>query len=207
MHWADKRIVFLSYQDGWQHLYSIPENGGKPLLLTPGNFMCEYIKFSPDRKSLVFTANTGNDEYDIDRRHIVQVSVDKQNMKVLTNGKGLEWTPLVVGDLNHIAYISASSTRPPLPTVLNLNSNDIKLLSEDRIPEDFPSDKMVIPSQVKFKSIDGVEVYATKFERDDNKKNKPAVIYIHGGPPRQMLLGWHLLILLFKCICIKSILS
>ena len=41
LHWADKRIVFLSYQDGWQHLYSIPENGGKPLLLTPGNFMCE----------------------------------------------------------------------------------------------------------------------------------------------------------------------
>ena len=191
LYWAHKRIVFLSYQDGWQHLYSIPENGGRPLLLTPGNFMCEYIKLSPDRKSLVFTANTGKDEYDIDRRHIVQVSVDKQNMKVLTNGIGLEWTPLVMGDLNYIAYISASSTRPPLPTVLNLKSNEIKLLSEDRIPENFPSDKMVIPSQVKFKSTDGVQVYATKFEKDDNKKNKPAVIYIHGGPPRQMLLGWH----------------
>ena len=191
LHWAHKRIVFLSYHDGWQHLYSIPESGGEPTLLTPGNFMCEYIKLSPDKKSLVFTANTGDDEYDIDRRHIVKVSVDKSDMKVLTNGIGLEWTPLITGDLNNVAFISATSTRPPLPSVLNLNNNKIKLLSEDRIPNDFPSDKMVIPTQIKFKSTDGIEVYATKFEKKDNKKNKPAVIYIHGGPPRQMLLGWH----------------
>ena len=78
-----------------------------------------------------------------------------------------------------------------MPSVLNLNNDKIKLLSEDRIPNDFPSDKMVIPTQIKFKSTDGIEVYATKFEKKDNKKNKPAVIYIHGGPPRQMLLGWH----------------
>ena len=52
--------------------------------------MCEYIKLSPDKKSLVFTANTGDDKYDIDRRHIVKVSVDKSDMEVLTNGKGLE---------------------------------------------------------------------------------------------------------------------
>ena len=129
--------------------------------------MCEYIKLSPDKKSLVFTANTGNDEYDIDRRHIVKVSVDKSDMKVLTNGIGLEWTPLITGDLNNVAFISATSTRPPLPSVLNLNNNKIKLLSEDRIPNDFPSDKMVIPTQIKFKSTDGIEVYATKFEKKD----------------------------------------
>ena len=132
----------------------------------------------------MFTANTGKDEYDIDRRHIVQVSVDKQNMKVLTNGIGLEWTPLVMGDLNYIAYISASSTRPPLPTILNLKSNEIKLLSEDRIPENFPSDKMVIPSQVKFKSTDGVQVYATKFEKDDNK-NFHFIYIMRKSPPKE----------------------
>ena len=191
LHWATNRIVFLSYHDGWQHLYSISENGGKALLLTPGDFMCEYIKLSPDKKSLVFTANTGDDKYDIDRRHIVKVSVDKSDMKVLTNGIGLEWTPLVTGDLRYVAYISATSTRPPLPTILDLGTNEKKILAQNRIPDDFPSEKMVIPTQIKFKSTDGIQVYATKFEKNDNKKNKPAIIYIHGGPPRQMLLGWH----------------
>ena len=191
LHWAKNRIVFLSYHDGWPHLYSISEDGGEELLLTPGEFMCEYIKLSPDKKSLVFTANTGDDKYDIDRRHIVKVSVDKPDMQVITKGKGLEWTPLVTGDLKNIAYISATSSRPPLPTIINLENGVKKLLSEDRIPNNFPLKNMIIPTQVKFNSLDGTKVHATKFEKNDGKKNKAAVIYIHGGPPRQMLLGWH----------------
>ena len=36
LHWAaNERIVFLSYQDGWPHLYSMASSGGTPLLLTP----------------------------------------------------------------------------------------------------------------------------------------------------------------------------
>src|SRR6476620_5501215 len=40
LHWAAAgRIVFLTYLDGWPHLYSISESGGEPMLLTPGNYM------------------------------------------------------------------------------------------------------------------------------------------------------------------------
>ena len=90
LHWAAGRIVFLSYHDGWPHLYSIAENGGEPLLLTPGNFMAEHIKLSSDGKWLVFTANTGPDPLDIDRRHVVKVPVDRPAMEDLTPGEGLE---------------------------------------------------------------------------------------------------------------------
>ncbi len=48
LHWAaGDRIVFLSYADGWPHLYSVPATGGSPLLLTPGKFMVEQIRLSP----------------------------------------------------------------------------------------------------------------------------------------------------------------
>ncbi|MBK7436820.1 MAG: hypothetical protein IPI77_08435 [Saprospiraceae bacterium] len=40
---------FLSYQDGWPHLYSMNAQGGSPLLLTPGHFMCEHIALSADK--------------------------------------------------------------------------------------------------------------------------------------------------------------
>lgn len=191
LNWAENRIVFLSYHDGWPHLYSIPEEGGKELLLTPGDFMCEYIKLSPDKKSLVFTANTGKDPFDIDRRHIVKVSVNKADMELLTEGDGLEWTPLITGDNSELVYISATSSRPPLPTILNLNKRKSKILSLDRIPDDFPLDKMVVPTQIKFSSTDGLLIHATMFEKKNSNMKKPAIIYIHGGPPRQMLLGWH----------------
>ena len=34
-------------------------------------------------------------------------------------------------------------------------------------------------------------VHGQLFERAGAAAKKPAVVYVHGGPPRQMLLGWH----------------
>src|SRR5439155_26310524 len=46
LRWAaDDTLVFLSYRDGWPHLYSLrsPGRGGRPTLLTPGAFMVEHV--------------------------------------------------------------------------------------------------------------------------------------------------------------------
>jgi dipeptidyl aminopeptidase/acylaminoacyl peptidase len=193
LHWAaGDHIVFLSYQDGWPHLYSIPANGGKPLLLTPGNFMCEHIRLSADKKYLTFSANTGNDQLDIERRHAAKVSVASADMKVLTPGQGLEWTPVLTDDGKTAAFISATAQQTPLPAVLALNGdNKIQLLGADLVPADFPKEKLITPKQVIFTSADGVIVHADLFEPIGGAAKKPAIVYVHGGPPRQMLLGWN----------------
>lgn len=193
LHWAAGRIVFLSYQDGWPHLYSLPDQGGEPLLLTPGNFMAEYIRLSPDKKWLVFAANAGNDPLDIDRRHVVKVSVEKAGIEVMTPGSGLEWTPVVTGDGQSIAFIGATAQRPPLPCVMPMKGGQARILNEDKIPNGFPRARLATPKQVKFSSPDGLTVHAQWFEQPGGTPaiKKPAVIYVHGGPPRQMLLGWH----------------
>jgi len=192
LHWAAAgRIVFLSYVDGWPHLYSIPENGGEPLLLTPGNYMAEYISISNDRRYLVFAGNAGTDADDIDRRHIVRVPVDRAEPKVITPGKGLEWTPFVTGDGKYIAYIAATAQRPPLPTVISANGGKSITLAEDRVPGNFPAAQLVTPKKVVFKAPDGIEIHGQLFEAAGGAAKKPAIVYVHGGPPRQMLLGWH----------------
>lgn len=191
LHWADGRIVFLSYHDGWPHLYSVSENGGEAMLLTPGKFMAEYISLSHDGKWLVFAGNTGEDKFDIDRRHIVRVPVDKPEMEVMTPGEGLEWTPFITGDGSAMAYISAGAQSPPMVAVMNLKNRKIKILAEELIPKDFPGEKLVVPGQVIFEAPDGTSIHATMFQTTGGMKKKPAIIYVHGGPPRQMLLGWH----------------
>jgi len=192
LHWAAKgRIVFLSYQDGWPHLYSISENGGDQLLLTPGHFMAEYIRLSPDRRWLVFCGNTGRDKLDVDRRHVIRVPVDRQNMEVMTPGEGLEWTPVITGGGKYLVYLSATAQRPPLPAVMDLESRHIKLLATGRIPDSFPVQKLVTPKQVIFNAPDGTTLHGTLFLPENRPGRKPAIVYIHGGPPRQMLLGWH----------------
>lgn len=192
LHWAAAgRIVFLSYLDGWPHLYSISETGGEPLLLTPGNYMAEYISISADRRYMVFAGNMGADADDIDRRHIVKVPVDKAAPVVMTPGKGLEWTPFVTGDGKYIAYLAATAQRPPLPTVVPVAGGKPLTIAQDRLPGDFPSSQLVVPKKIVYKTPDGIDIHAQLFEPAGGPAKKPAIIYVHGGPPRQMLLGWH----------------
>ena len=197
LHWAaGGRIVFLSYMDGWPHLYSIAESGGDPLLLTPGNLMAEYIRLSPDGKTLVFAANAGSTADDLHRRHVVAVPVDRAAPRVVTPGTGLEWTPVVLGDGATLAFIGATAQRPPLPAVVPLGGGAARTLAADRVPADFPSAQLVTPKAVTYTSEDGVQVHAQLFDagasaRGGASARRPAIVYVHGGPPRQMLLGWH----------------
>jgi dipeptidyl aminopeptidase/acylaminoacyl peptidase len=192
LHWAAAgRLVFLSYHDGWPHLYSIRETGGDALLLTPGPHMAEYITLSPDGRWLVFAANAGDDPLDMDRRHVVKVPVDRARPDVMTPGAGNEWTPVVTGDGRTLAFIGATPQRPPLVTVMPLEGGTSRTLAADRVPADYPADQLVTPRQALFTASDGVRVHGQVFERAGGAARKPAVIYVHGGPPRQMLLGWH----------------
>jgi dipeptidyl aminopeptidase/acylaminoacyl peptidase len=192
LFWGANRIVFCSYQDGWPHMYAINPEGGVPLLLTPGDFQAEYIKFSSDGKWIIFCGNTGPDkQLDIDRRHVIRVSVDKADMEVLTPGSEIETYPVLTGDGSTIAMYSATGQRPLTVAVMPLSTRKIKLIGEKLIPADFPTKKMVIPKQVIYKSPDGQLVHAQLFEPAGGAAKKPAIVYIHGGPQRQMLLGWH----------------
>ncbi len=193
LHWAaGNRIVFLSYKDGWPHIYSIASTGGKELLLTPGNYMCEHISLSSNKKYLTFSANTGPENLDLERRHVAKVSVDKMDLEILTPGSGLEWTPIMSGDGNYLTYISATAQRPPLPTIKSLgNDSKIKIIGLEIIPADFPESKLITPKQVIFTAADGIKIHADLFMPVGGSSKKAAIVYVHGGPPRQMLLGWH----------------
>lgn len=193
LHWAaNDKIVYVSYEDGWPHLYSIPTAGGKPILLTKGDFMLEHIKLSSDRKWLIAAANTGPESADLHRRHLVKVSIDKQGVEILTPGKGIEALPVITGDQQHIAFISATSQRPGVVAVMPFNGGSVDLVGADKIPVDFPVQQMVEPKPVSFRASDGVLVHGQLFEPPGKSNSrKPAIVFIHGGPQRQMLLGWH----------------
>jgi len=190
---AGDRLVFLANLDNWPHLYSVATaGGGEPVLLTPGNFMVEFVTMSPDRRFVVYNANTGPDPADDDRRHLFKVPVDVGPPVQLTRGTDLEWGAVVTGDGRSIALISSGPKRPPLPAVIGFDGGTPKLLGADRIPAEFPTNALVTPERVVVPSIDGLPIHMQVFKRSDLGPGKhPAVVYVHGGPPRQMLLGYH----------------
>ena len=197
LHWAAKdRLIFVSAADGWSHLYSLPVHGGKPTLLTPGKFMVEHVTLNSDKTQIYFSANTGKDPKDIDRRHIAHVPVDRATMTVLSEGPNLEWTPVATGDGKYLAFITSLGQKPPLPAVVELSnikkfSANTKVLGKDLIPKSFPFDQLVTPEQVIFNAPDGRKIHAQLFSTKRKAGKKPAIVYIHGGPSRQMLLGWN----------------
>lgn len=193
LHWAaGDRLVFLSDVDGWPHLYSVSARGGKPILLTPGEFMVEDVTESPDRKYMVYNADTGNTAHDNGRRHLFRVPVDASSEpRELTGGTTLEWQPVLTGNGQDLAYISAGPKRPPLVAVAAANGTNARFLDANRIPKDFPTAQLVVPQPVTFKAPDGWTIHGQLYRRPGSTAPEPGIIFVHGGPPRQMLLGWH----------------
>lgn len=183
----EKELIFESYHDGWQHLYSLDLQSKKETLLTSGEYMVEQIKLSPDRNRVLFSANKAPNEADKDRRHIGSVDLKSKKLTWETSGEGIEAYPVALADKN-LAYFSATAQRPHLVTVKE--ADQTRLLQTDLIPSDFPQQKLVTPKQVKFTAPDGTTVYGQLFEKEGGPSQKPGVVFVHGGPQRQMLLGW-----------------
>lgn len=191
LNWAaGNRLVFLADLDNWPHLYSISASGGEPLLLTPGNFMVERVAESRDRRFMIYDANTGTSKDDDGRRHLFRVPVDSAAPVALTAGEGLEWSPAVAGN-TAVAFIDAGAKRPMSVSLIGLDGKNRRELKASSVPADFPQDALVVPKSVSFKSSDGWTIHGQLFEKDGGAALKPGVIFVHGGPPRQMLLGWH----------------
>jgi dipeptidyl aminopeptidase/acylaminoacyl peptidase len=61
------------------------------------------------------------------------------------------------------------------------------------LPSDFPLEAHVIPQSVILKAEDGLEFHNQLFIPKNIKpgERRPAILFSHGGPVRQMLLGYH----------------
>jgi dipeptidyl aminopeptidase/acylaminoacyl peptidase len=196
INWAaGGRLLVASAKDGWQHLYSLSADGKSFTPLTPGNCEVEEWGFTPDRKTVLFNSNCGSGKEDIDRRHISSVSVEGGREPVgVTSGEGIQWSPVALDDGKTIAYLGSNARQPGrLFTVALASGGTPRVLESGEWPRDFPSGGLVVPRQTIFSSGDGLELHAQLFLPANLKsgEKRPALIFLHGGPMRQMLLGWH----------------
>ncbi|MFT4196801.1 MAG: alpha/beta fold hydrolase [Pseudoxanthomonas sp.] len=188
LEWAEGgSIVFASYRDGWMHLYALAPAAAEPRLLTPGDFQVEQARLSADRRSLVYIANTGPSADDGERRHVFRVAADGASPpSMLSVGSGSEWSP--VEARGQWLCVSADARRPPLLALLGGDGTP-RLL--ERADPDYPVDALVVPRRVQFRAEDGNLVHAQLFAPAQVAGRRQAVVFVHGGPQRQMLLGWH----------------
>ncbi len=184
---AGDGLVFNGEHDNWPHLYAVSANGGPARLLTPGDFMVEDVAVSPDRESIAYSANTGTTRGDDDRRHLFRVDAATGRITELTDGASSEWQPVALAD-NAVAFDRATAQQPPLVTIESAGPQ--RALDANLLPSDFPASQLVTPREVSFRAPDGWLIHGQLFLPNTPGKH-PGIIFVHGGPPRQMLLTWH----------------
>ncbi|MGH9465897.1 MAG: S9 family peptidase, partial [Terriglobales bacterium] len=186
---GDGRIVFAAQEDGWVHLYSIPASGGEATLLTPGDY-----SIAPAPATLTDNGTTllyASNENDVDRRHVWRVSVSGGSPVALTRGASIEWTPVGTGDSRHVVCFGSTATQPAMPYVLNGAASGKRMIAASELPRDYPSSQMVVPQDVTFHSADGLLIHGQLFVPKEHSGKLPGLVFMHGGPPRQMMLGFH----------------
>jgi dipeptidyl aminopeptidase/acylaminoacyl peptidase len=176
------RILFFSEHTGWLHVHSINPDGSSITDLTPGNCEVESYSLTADHRTLYFDNNCG----DINRRHISKVGVSGGPVEPVTR-EAIEMYPNAGSD--RVYFVQSSYRYPKSLGYAQLagKSAGSHIATEAglSVPE-----KLTEPKAVIFKAADGREVHGQLFGSGGNMK-KPAIVFMHGGPVRQMLLGFH----------------
>lgn len=184
--WAGDHLVFPWEADGWMHLYSIPVSGGPAVRLTPGDFEAEDAALTPDRKTVLYASN----QNDMDRRHLWSVAVDGGVPRQLTRGDGIEGSPEAVEGA--VATLRSDARLPTRPALLTTDG-ELRDLTPQLVPADYPGRQFVTPQPVLLSAADGLRIHAQLFlpAHAADGQRRPAIVFFHGGPQRQMLLGFH----------------
>jgi dipeptidyl aminopeptidase/acylaminoacyl peptidase len=178
------RILFFSEHSGWNHVYAISPEGTDIKDITPGDGEVESFAIDPAGQQIYFDGN----RQDIDRRHIWKSDVLKGEPLAVTSGEGIEMYPAFAGADLYCFRSTANSSKvlgridEAKKTVTPVYTQKLTVFS----PRDF-----VKPDPVTFKAADGQTIHGQLFINRTATGKRAAVVFMHGGPIRQMLLGFH----------------
>ena len=179
-------FLFYSEDSGWLHLYALSAAGGTPKDLTPGNCEVESDALAANGRTLIVSSNCAQ----IDGRQLFRVSIDGGKPERLP-GRTIDVEPAFIGAGEQYAYRSADAAQPI--SVAVVAEGGPPQLIYPTLPRGFPTQALVKPEVVTFQAADGLTIHGQLFQLASPAKAglRPAAIFVHGGPVRQMLPGWH----------------
>ncbi len=212
--WRGDRVVFQIEPEEWTRYYSVPvppltgplhntgpgyhpdvfgpasvsEAAAPPVSLTRQDGQIESAGFSSDGTFLYYGSNAA----DIERRHIWRVPIAGGEPVQVTKGEGIEHDPVVLASGKYIAALTADYKRPQSVGIFDASGTTQRVIYPV-LTKAFPSDAHVMPQVIMTKAPDGTEIHNQLFLPKDLRpgEKRPAIVFVHGGPVRQMLLGYH----------------
>jgi dipeptidyl aminopeptidase/acylaminoacyl peptidase len=204
IQFAGEHVVFTATppNDEWDRWYSVALNNAAPdpvLLTTTDGLINDGVAdrtfvtttVSRDGKTFLYATNAN----DIEKRHIWSVPVSGGTPKQLSTDDGVEVSPTPLSSGKSIAVLYFGAKQPASIGLVPAEGGSTKIVYPTAAQmKDFPQSAHVEPQVVTFKSPDGrFDVHSQLFLPKDLKpgEKRPAVIFVHGGPQRQMLPAYH----------------
>ncbi len=190
IEWAGDHVIFQHEPEEWIRIYSVAVDGStpRPVELTPGEGQIETRALSADGRTLYYGSNVG----DIDRRHVWAVPTGGGEAEPLTRGAVIALHPAPLASGTRVAALSSTAVRPLSVSLLPASGGAPEVIFPE-LTDAFPTDAHVVPEAVTLHAEDGFEFYNQLFLPADLApgERRPAIVFVHGGPVRQMLLGYH----------------
>jgi dipeptidyl-peptidase-4 len=195
IQWEGGNIVFpmLPPRDEYERYFSISlaNPAPDPVMLTTTDGLIEdrtSVSFSPDGGTLYYCTNA----QDIERRHIWAVPTSGGAPRRISQGDGVETYPQPVASGREVAVLYFNAKQPASVALVPAGGGEPKIIFP-KLPASFPQAAHVVPQIVITKAADGTEIHNQLFLPKDIRpgEKRPAIIFVHGGPVRQMLPAYH----------------
>lgn len=194
MMWAGEQIIFpvTVPKDEWERWYAVSLSGGAPVLLTTTDGLIENatsVALSHDGGKTLFYCTNATD---IERRHIWMVPTGGGTPTRISTGNGIETYPQPLASGKHVAVIYMDATTPASIALVPASGGAPRIIFPT-LGASFPTQAHVVPEVIKTKAADGLEISNTLFlpKNIAPGEKRPAIVFVHGGPARQMLPGYH----------------
>ncbi|MFI5311722.1 MAG: S9 family peptidase [Gemmatimonadales bacterium] len=196
IRWAADNVIFTAQVPGDEFdryfSVSIANPVPQPIKLTTTDGLIEdatSVALSGDGRTLYYCTNAG----DIERRHIWAVpTAGGTPPRQVSTGDGIETSPQPLQSGKRLAVLYFNAAQPASVGIVPTEGGAPKVVFPT-LPKDFPVAAHVTPQIVLTKAADGLEIHNTLFLPKDMKpgERRPAMVFVHGGPPRQMMPGYH----------------
>jgi len=194
MTWAGAHIAFPVNvpEDEYERWYSVRATGGEPVRLTTTDGLIEdatSVAWSRDGgRTMFYTTNAG----DIERRHIWSVPSSGGTPVQLSTGDGVETHPQPLASGKQVAVLAFGARTPASVALVPVTGGPPRIIFPT-LRAEFPASKHVVPEIVNTRAEDGLEISNQLFLPRDLKpgEKRPAIVFVHGGPRRQMLPAYH----------------
>lgn len=107
---------------------------------------------------------------------------DQGERKIDQIGKGIHSGIRFTSDLKRMVFTFSSPSQPPDLWMIDVEQGTSIQLTES-LPEDLSNEEFMMPEEIHYMGMDGVEIPALLFRPKDTPA--PAVVIVHGGP------NWH----------------